>query len=216
LKKGEGPKLGPLTKEQLLAFEALREKLLQPPILALPRREGRYILDTETSDGQIGCCLSRENPDGLRYPNGYWSRLWNPVERNYSTTEKECLAIVGDILTLRPHLDGERFLIRTDHHSLRWVLNLADAQGRLARWRLSLLEFDFEVEYFPGKEHHAVEVMSRLPPSRPFWAEETMGPMPVTLGQLQITVRFHLMTFMVSLAFLSWMLPILPIPTWYP
>jgi RNase H-like domain found in reverse transcriptase len=60
LKKGEGPKLGTLTKEQLLAFETLREKLLQPPILALPRREGRYILDTDASDGQIGCCLSQD------------------------------------------------------------------------------------------------------------------------------------------------------------
>ena len=179
LKKGEGPKLGPLTKEQLLAFEALREKLLQPPILALPRREGRYVLDTDASDGQIGCCLSQEHPDGLRHPNGYWSRSLNPAERNYSTTEKECLAIVWAILTLRPYLEGQRFLIRTDHHSLRWVLNLADAQGRLARWRLRLLEFDFEVEYSPGKEHHAADVMSRLSPSP--LAEETMGPMPVPL-----------------------------------
>jgi RNase H-like domain found in reverse transcriptase len=154
LKKGEGPKLGTLTKEQFLAFETLRDKLLQPPILALPRREGRYILDTDASDGQIGCCLNQEHPDGLRHPNGYWSRFLNPAERNYSTTEKECLAIVWAILTLRPFLEGQRFLIRTDHHSLRWVLNLADAQGRLARWHLRLLEFDFEVEYSPGKEHY--------------------------------------------------------------
>jgi Reverse transcriptase (RNA-dependent DNA polymerase)/RNase H-like domain found in reverse transcriptase len=59
LKTGEGPKLSPLTKEQLLAFEALRDKLLQTPILALPRRKERYILDTDASDGQIGSCLSR-------------------------------------------------------------------------------------------------------------------------------------------------------------
>jgi hypothetical protein len=51
---------------------------------------------------------------------------------------------------------------RTDHHSLRWVLNLSDAQVLLARWRLRILEFDFEVEYFPGKEHHGADTMSRL------------------------------------------------------
>mgnify|MGYP003551043187 FL=1 len=116
----------------------------------------------DASDGQIGFCLSQKHPDGLRHPNGYWSRSLNPAERNYSTTEKDCLAIVWAILTLRPYLEGQMFLIRTDHHSLRWVLNLADAQGRLARWRLRLLEFDFEVEYSPGKEHHAADVMSRL------------------------------------------------------
>jgi RNase H-like domain found in reverse transcriptase len=185
LKKGEGP----LTKEQLLAFETLREMLLQPPILALPRREGRYILDTYASDGHIGCCLSQEHPDGLRHPNGYWSRSLNPAERNYSTTEKECLAIEWAILTLRPYLEGQRFLIRTDHHFLRWVLNLADAQGRLARWRLRLLEFDLEVEYSPRKEHHAADVMSRLSPSPR--SEETKGPIPVPLGSVTDNNALH-------------------------
>jgi RNase H-like domain found in reverse transcriptase len=95
LKKREGPKLGPLTKEQLLAFETLRDMLLQPPILALPRREGRYILDTDASDGKIGCFLSQEHPDGLRNPNGYCSRSLNPAERNYSTTEKSASLSYG-------------------------------------------------------------------------------------------------------------------------
>jgi hypothetical protein len=167
LRKGEGPTLGILTPDQLTAFHSLREKLLHPPVLALPRKEGRYVLDTDASDLQIGACLSQEHPDKLRHPIGYWSRSLNPAERNYSTTEKECLAIVWAILLLRPYLEGQRFLVRTDHHSLRWVLNLADAQGRLARWRLRLLEFDFEVEYSPGRQHHAADTMSRLkPPTR--------------------------------------------------
>jgi transposase InsO family protein len=167
LRKGESPRLGALSVEQLHAFESLRDNLLHPPVLALPRKAGRYVLDTDASDLQIGSCLCQEHPDGLRHPIGYWSRSLNAAERNYSTTEKECLAIVWAILTLRPYLEGQRFLVRTDHHSLRWVLNLADAQGRLARWRLRLLEFDFEVEYAPGKEHHAADTMSRLlPPAR--------------------------------------------------
>jgi hypothetical protein len=64
-------------------------------------------------------------------------------------------------------------VIRTDHHSLRWVLNLSDAQGRLARWRLRLLEFDFEVQYSPGKQHHAADTLSRLKPSDPKVASPT-------------------------------------------
>jgi hypothetical protein len=66
---------------------------------------------------------------------------------------------------------GKHFVIRTDHNSLRWVLNLANAQSRLARWRLRLLEFDFEVQYAPGKEYHGAETLSRLRPSDPSLAE---------------------------------------------
>jgi transposase InsO family protein len=164
LRKGESPQLGTLTGEQLHAFETLRAKLLNPPILALPRAHGQYILDTDASNEQIGCCLFQEQADKVLKPIGYWSRSLTTAERNYSTTEKECLAIVWAILQLRPYLEGQHFIIRTDHHSLRWVLNLADAQGRLARWRLRLLEFDYEVHYAPGKGHHGADTMSRLKP----------------------------------------------------
>jgi hypothetical protein len=162
LRKGESQKLGVLTEEQLKAFDALRARLLDPPVLALPRADGRYVLDTDASQEQIGCCLLQEHPDCLRHPVGYWSRALTSAERNYSTTEQECLAIVSAILQLRPYLEGQKFIIRMDHHSLRWVLNLSDAQGRLARWRLRLLEFDFEVQYSPGREHHGADMMSRL------------------------------------------------------
>jgi RNase H-like domain found in reverse transcriptase len=94
LRKGESPQLGVLSKEQLQSFDTLREKLLNPPILALPRKEGLFTMDTDASNEQIGCCLFQARPDGANHPVGYWSRGLTGAERNYSTTEKECLAIV--------------------------------------------------------------------------------------------------------------------------
>jgi hypothetical protein len=162
LGKGERPELGILTDEQLTAFNTLSEKLIHPPVLTLAKEEGRFVLDTDASAEQIGRCLFQEQVSGPKLPLGYWSRSLNLAERKYSTTEKWYLAISWEILQLRPYLEGQRFLIRTEHHSLRWVLNLSDAQGRLARWRLRLLEFDFEVKFSPGKEHHGADTMSRL------------------------------------------------------
>ena len=173
LRKGETPQLGPLSSEQVSAFETLRDALLNPPILALPRLEGTFTLDTDASDHQLGCCLLQTQPDGSQRPIGYWSRALTNAEKNYSTTEKECLAIVWAILHLRPYLEQQKFIIRTDHHSLRWVLNLSDAQGRLARWRLRLLEFDYEVQYHPGALHHGADMMSRLQSENPAIAEPT-------------------------------------------
>jgi hypothetical protein len=51
-----------------------------------------------------------------------------------------------------------------DHQALRWVMNLSDAQGRLARWRLRLAEFDFQVEYRPGSLNHGADTIARLEP----------------------------------------------------
>jgi hypothetical protein len=70
---------------------------------------------------------------------------------------------VWAVTYLRPYLEGIDFTVRTDHHALRWVMNLSDAQGRLARRRLRLSEFTFKVEYNPGSAHHAADALSRLP-----------------------------------------------------
>jgi RNase H-like domain found in reverse transcriptase len=70
----------------------------------------------------------------------------NTADRNYFTTEKECLAIVWAVTHLRPYMEGNSFTVQMDHHALRWVMNLSNAQGRLSRWRLRLAEIDFKVE----------------------------------------------------------------------
>jgi hypothetical protein len=82
------------SSEQLAAFEKLRENLLNPPILALPRVEGTLTLDTDACDEQIGCALFQDKPDESKHPISYWSRGLMGAEKNYSTTEQECLDIV--------------------------------------------------------------------------------------------------------------------------
>ena len=151
-----------LTDEEYEAFEELKKRLISPPILALPRYGKRYTLDTDACGYQVGCALLQEQPDGTRLPIGYWSRALSSAEKNYTTTEKECLAVVWSILTLRPYLYGNTFNLRTDHEALRWVLNLADSSGRLARWRLRLAEYDYEVQYRPGVKHQLADGVSRL------------------------------------------------------
>jgi hypothetical protein len=70
----------------VFAFYTLRASLLHPPILALPRIEGAFTLDTDASEHQLGCCLLQEQPDGTHKPIGYWSRGLKSAEKNYSIT----------------------------------------------------------------------------------------------------------------------------------
>jgi RNase H-like domain found in reverse transcriptase len=64
------PRLGPLPPAAIAAFEELRKRLLTPPALALPRAKGHLCLDTDASDGQLGCCLLQDQPDGTPLPLG--------------------------------------------------------------------------------------------------------------------------------------------------
>ena len=162
LRKGEKPTWSKLTDEEQLAFETLKEALTSPLILALPRAGFPYILDTDACDVHVGCVLQQEQPEGKPRPVGFWSRSLSQAECNYDTTNKACLAIVWAVLILRPYLEGARFLIRTDHDALKWMMNLTGASGRLLRWRLRLLEFDFIVTHRPGVQHKVADAMSRL------------------------------------------------------
>jgi len=159
--------LPPLDAAQMAAFEYLKGRLTLTPILALPRREGLFNLDTDACTVQVGCTLLQQRPDKSILPVGYYSRGLILAEQNYSTDDRECLAVVWACFLLRPSLEGQEFLIRTDHSSLRWLLNMDSAQGRVARWRLRLSEFRYKVCTRQGREHHCADAMSRLPTLAP-------------------------------------------------
>ena len=76
-------------------------------------------MDVDASKYQLGCALLQEQDDGRLRPVGYWSRTLQPAEKNYSTSERECLGVVWSILHLRPYLEGHRFTVRTDHEALK-------------------------------------------------------------------------------------------------
>ena len=68
----------------------------------------------------------------------YNGRGLNQAECNYTTTEREALALVEGIKKFQPYLHDRKFVVYTDHGSLRWLMNVKDATGRLARWALLL------------------------------------------------------------------------------
>ena len=165
LRKNADPDWGSPPAEAVAAFEELKERLVSPPILGLPKRGCPYMIDTDASAYQLGAALlQQQDPDRPTdwTPIGYWSRTLNSAEQNYSATERECLAVVWAVGHLRPYVEGTRFTIRTDHDALRWLMTLTDSSGRLTRWRLRLQEFDFEITYRPGRVHQVPDALSRL------------------------------------------------------
>ena len=110
--------LPPPTDVAITAFEDLRNALLCPPVLALPKANRKLDVDVDACADQVECTLLQEEPEELLHSVGYWSRRLTATEKNYSTTDSECLGVVWAVLTLRHFLDGQGFLIRTDHQEL--------------------------------------------------------------------------------------------------
>ena len=93
----------------------------------------------------------------------YNGRGLNQAEKNYSTTEREALALMEGIKKFPPYLHRRRFTVVTGHSSLRWLMNVKDASGRLATWALLLQQYDFEIVHRPGKVHGNADSLSRGP-----------------------------------------------------
>ena len=144
----------------LEAFNELKRELTNHPILAYPDFNKEFILDTDASDYGIGGVLSQIEGNEERVI-GYASRSLTKLERRYSTTRKELLAIVAFIQHFRHYLYGKSFIIRTDHNALKWLKSFKEPQGQVARWIELLAEFNFVVQHRPGTKHGNADGLSR-------------------------------------------------------
>nr|GEY66638.1 retrovirus-related Pol polyprotein from transposon 17.6 [Tanacetum cinerariifolium] len=92
----------------------------------------------------------------------YASKTMNDAESNYTTTEKEMLAVVYAFKKFRSYLNMNKSIVHTDHSTLNYLFNKKDAKARLLRWVLLLQEFDFKVLDTKGAENLATDHLSRL------------------------------------------------------
>ena len=147
------------------AFENLKAALTSPPILAMPRDTGEFILDTDASDVGIGAVFS-QCQDGVEKVVAYAIRSLDARERNYCVTRKELLAVVHFVRYFKQYLLGRTFRVRTDHAALTWLRHTPDPVGQQARWLEQLEEYDFSVEHRSGTKHANADALSRRPCSK--------------------------------------------------
>ena len=142
------------------AFEELKNRLCKAPILAYPKPEGTFILDTDASNISVGGVLSQMQ-EGYEKVISYGSKKLDKRQQRYSVTRRELLAAITFITEFRHYLLGSKFILRTDHSSLQWLFNFKDPQGQLARWLEVLSQYNFQIVHRPGAKHNNADALSR-------------------------------------------------------
>ncbi|RVW84700.1 Retrovirus-related Pol polyprotein from transposon 17.6 [Vitis vinifera] len=141
------------------SFDQLKKFLTTTPIVRAPNWQLPFELMCDASDFAIGAVLGQRE-DGKPYVIYYASKTLNEAQRNYTTTEKELLAVVFALDKFRAYLVGSFIIVFTDHSALKYLLTKQDAKARLIRWILLLQEFDLQIKDKKGVENVVADHLS--------------------------------------------------------
>jgi hypothetical protein len=150
------------TEKQQEAFNKLKQKLTESPILGYPDYEKPFILLTDASGKGLGAVLSQKDENGKEVVIAYASKSLNAAEQNYPITEQECLAVKWAIEHFHKYLISKPFLVMTDHSALKTLMTSQTPKGRRARWIMELQQYDFKIEHRSGKSNANADALSRL------------------------------------------------------
>ena len=150
------------TSHQQQSFDQLKIALTTAPILAYPKAEGQYTLDTDASDEAVGEVLSQEQDECERVV-AYYSKALSKAERVYCVTRKELLAVVQALKHFHPYIYGRTVVVRPDNAAVSWMKNLKAPTGQTARWLQLIGNYDLKVVHRAGRIHSNADALSRIP-----------------------------------------------------
>ncbi|KOM28668.1 hypothetical protein LR48_Vigan561s005800 [Vigna angularis] len=143
------------------AFDCLKEAFTTTPIIQAPDWTVPFELMCDASNYALGAVLTQKI-DKLPRVIYYASRTLDVAQANYTTTEKELLAIVFAFDKFRSYLLGSPVIVYTDHAALKFLLKKTESKPRLIRWMLLLQEFDLQIKDRSGAQNLVADHLSRI------------------------------------------------------
>jgi len=144
------------TEEAAEAFAALKQGLSTGPVLQMPNFERQFVVDCDASGTGFGAVLHQGSG-----PQAFFSRPFAARHVKLAAYERELIGLVQAVRHWRPYLWGRRFLVRTNHYSLKYLFDQRLSTIPQHQWLSKLFGFDFTVEYRPGRLNSAADALSR-------------------------------------------------------
>ncbi|XP_061369967.1 uncharacterized protein LOC133312735 [Gastrolobium bilobum] len=138
-------------------FVELKKAMSQTPVLRLPNFEELFILDTDASNYGVGAVLLQGE-----HPISYFSKRLGPRLANASTYIRELYAITTAVKRWRQYLLGAKFIIRTDHRSIKELLTQTIHTAEQQKYLCKLMGYSFQIEYKPGHANIVADALSRI------------------------------------------------------
>ncbi|KAG0442587.1 Transposon Tf2-9 polyprotein [Dictyocoela muelleri] len=146
-------------KSCISVIEQIKLEINEALPLKLPNFHKKFTIFTDASNFALGGVLTQKYNDE-DVPIFFYSRKLTLSEINYTTTEKECLAIISSIKHWRHYLCN-KFTIKTDHQALTWLMKNRDYLQRLSRWNMFLQNYDYEIKHITGDKNVLADIISR-------------------------------------------------------
>ena len=144
------------------AFMQLKQALVEAPILQSPNWDLSFEIMCDAFDFAMGTVLGATNQQKNRPHICYASKTLADAQLNYTTTEKELLAVVFALEKFRSYILGSKIIVYTDHAAFKYLLSKKEAKPQIIRWVLLLQEFDLEIKDKKRSENSVADHLSRL------------------------------------------------------
>jgi hypothetical protein len=154
------------TEEENKVFEEIKSRFLENVMLKHPDYSRKFYMETDASKIAVGAMIYQYNEKEEKKVIAFGSRTLSKTEKNYTITEQELLAVVFAVTKFRTMLLGHEIIVRTDHKAISFFKKCKIGTGRLARWILTLQNYNIEFEYIKGSENTVADVLSRIDPNQ--------------------------------------------------
>jgi hypothetical protein len=151
------------TEQCQQSFDKIKSILMSEPVLIAPNHDREFKLAVDASERGVGSVLFQEDTEGVDHPVCYYSKKFNKHQKNYSTIEKETLALILSLEHFEVYVKYTKYPVQvyTDHNPLVFLDRMKNKNQRIMRWALTVQEYCLKISHIKGKDNVIADALSR-------------------------------------------------------